>query len=229
MTEVPAPDHSGRRGVRVTRNVLRGVFAAVLVVLLVLIVVRFTAPGGVLAEAPATSTATPTATATPTPTPTATPTPTVPAPAGGGSGGGGTGGSGGGSGGGGGGGSGGGGGGGGGGETETAPAFTSFSATTDVDCPVPSTPLPGGFEADPSLNTPPIHLDWASTGAVEAYIGADTADAQLAPYSSVDLSGSFDYEFFCPDDSVTWTVTLVGADGTKTSETATIVNSGYTG
>jgi hypothetical protein len=216
MTEVPAPGGSGGRGWKVTRNVLRGVFAAALVVLVVLIVLRFTGQGGsVLAGGPtsgpsSTPTTTPTSTGTPTPSSTPTPLPTNTVPSGGG------------------GGTGGGSGGGGGGTTDTAPEFTDFSYTTEVTCPAPPAPdVP--FTGDPSLNYIPIHLDWRSTGAVEAWVGADTADAQLAPYSQVDPNGSFDIDFNCPDDEIGWTVTLVGEDGTKTSKTARVVNTGYTG
>ena len=98
-----------------------------------------------------------------------------------------------------------------------------------MECPYPSTPVPDGFEPDPVIQTPPIVVEWSSTGAVQAWIGADTTDAQAEPYSEVDLSGSFGTEFLCPDDSITWTVTLLGADGSIVSQTATIVNTGYAG
>lgn len=214
MSVAPAPGGSGSNGWRITRNVVRGVLAAALIVLVVLIVMRFTAPaGGLVAGA----TETPAATGTPTPTtptaaPSLTPAPLPSAPSGGS----------------------GGSGGGGGGDTPApppaaTPAFTSFTATSAVECPFPTTPVPGGFEPDPGLQTPPISIQWSSTGAVQAWIGADTTDAQAEPYSEVDTSGSFDTTFFCPDDSITWTVTLVGSDGSTVSQTAEISNVGYTG
>lgn len=213
MTGVPAPGGSGRSGWAITRNVLRGVFGAALVVLVVLIVLRFTgAPGSVLAG----ETPTPSASSTPTPTPTpsATPTPTpsiTPPPVSGG----GT-----------------GGGGGGGGNTYTGPQFTDFSFTDAVQCAAPAAPpsTDAPFQPENPAETYPIFIEWRSTGDIaEAWIGANTSDAQLEPYTAVEPNGSFETSFYCPDREISWTVTLVGSDGTKVSKTARTVNTGYTG
>ena len=212
MTEAGGPvgQHSGsRRGLRIPHTVLRAVFAAALVVIIVLIVIR-------VVNAPKTSsaiaqTAGPTISGTPSTTPvqTATGSPTATssiAPIAG--------------------------------QpaqpaqpaptkASTKPTFTSFSSTDSVSCSVPpagDVPFSGSPQVDPTFT-----ISWKSANADQAYIGATTGDASEAPYSQVDASGSFSYDYVCPQESVDWTVTLIGSDGSKVSKTAHITNTGYTG
>lgn len=96
-------------------------------------------------------------------------------------------------------------------------AVTSFSASpTTIPCTTLSTADPGNSYVD---------FSWSSTGAVDAWIGVNTADAQIAPYANVPTTGSYTIYYPCPEASISYTLTVVDADGKKDSSTVTVKNS----
>jgi hypothetical protein len=212
MTAGPAAPSPGgqRRAWPVIHTVLRAVFGAALVVLLVLIGFRVAGQQATLAastpSATAESTPTPSTTPTPTASATPTPTPTLPGGTGGSGGSGGTGGSGGGGG-------------------TSAPVITSFSGPSTVDCPVPAeAPVPGV----PKPGPPTVSFSWTSTGGDEAWFGIATTDAKAAPWSMVGLNDSISVDYQCGNASEIYTVTVSGAGG-DTSKTITVTNVGHVG
>lgn len=103
----------------------------------------------------------------------------------------------------------------------SAPAtFTSFEAPTTATCmAVP----PEGQE-----QKPPIVVTWSSANAVEAWYSPSAQDAKDDAYLQIPLSGSqadFGAESLYPcfhDQSHSYTITLVGADGAHVSKTWTV-------
>lgn len=99
--------------------------------------------------------------------------------------------------------------------------ITSFSVTPQsVTC---STPAPGV----PGLTSTPLAISWSSAGGSRAWIGVDTDDAEAEPYSEVSpASGALaDLQYSCFADH-TYTLTVVGPDGQKTSATVRVTNIG---
>ena len=205
-----------RRAWPVIHIVLRSLLGAALVVMLVVIVLRTVGPGAQGSTVAGTSaspsaTAEPIATPSPTSTPLPTPTTTTPSDVGTGGGTGGTGGS--------------GTDGGGTDATTAAPVISSFVGPATIECPAPSeAPVPGVGAAE----TPYVSFTWTGAGADTAYFGIGTADAELAPYSSVGVNDSISVDFQCSNSNVTYAITMIGPGG-KTSKTLNVVNTGYVG
>ncbi|RFA19463.1 hypothetical protein [Subtercola boreus] len=103
------------------------------------------------------------------------------------------------------------------------PVFRGSSAPASVSCPVPGEGPVGGVDVSPGVD-----LTWSSSGAETAFVGVDTADAEAQPYSEVAASGSVSVPFACPAASHTYTITLVGRGGSR-STTFTVENTGYRG
>jgi hypothetical protein len=182
--------------------ILGSIGGALLVILIILLIVLLVRPGGaVTPTGTPTPTTSPTATssASPTPTPTAgTPTPT-PTPT----------------------------------PTQTvAPPpsndveIDSFDATPEVDC------------SSQTQNPEYIEFSWSSTNGIVAYfaVGAvDNAETNgmgwtLPPNgSTADFpSGYVPYEFQCGNTSQTYTITIVGTNGSRESAQVTVTNVGDT-
>lgn len=107
-------------------------------------------------------------------------------------------------------------------DTLPPPEITSFSVEPNVVTCAVEAP---GFESPTSF---PLTISWTSTGGSEAFIGVDTSDAQLELYAGglPPDSDTFDQlSYNCFDDH-TYTVTIVGPDGQKASESITVVNNG---
>ena len=104
----------------------------------------------------------------------------------------------------------------------TGPVITSFSVTpATVNC------SDGGPEF-PGVTSAQLTITWTSMRGAEAYIGVDTDDAQAARYAGplpADSGRFTELNYNCPDTH-RYTVTIVGTDGTKVSETREVVNIG---
>lgn len=89
------------------------------------------------------------------------------------------------------------------------PVFASFSAPSTVTC------------AD-EYDFKEVTITWSGTGAVNAWIGVDTNNAKVEPYSDVPTSGSYTLGFPCGNSHQTYTVTLEDSDGRLTHKTKDI-------
>lgn len=97
-------------------------------------------------------------------------------------------------------------------------------SAADVACPL----QPSDAPAASSVPNPEANVRWSTTGGTTAYFGVQTRDAQAAPYSTVDLSGSISINFPCTDASQLYTITVVGPGG-KASRSITVRNTGAVG
>ncbi|GGF21205.1 hypothetical protein GCM10011399_13590 [Subtercola lobariae] len=79
----------------------------------------------------------------------------------------------------------------------------------------------------PAFTSTPLTISWTSTGGTKAYLGVDTTDAQAEPFESVnpDSGSNQDIDYQCYD-SHTYTLTVVGSDGSTASKTVTVSNIG---
>jgi len=191
---------------------LRGVLAALALVLVVMLVARGMSPDDASAEDPPVApspseTVEPSKTPTPVPseTPSAPPstppsTPSDPGNTGGGGGGG----------------------------APAGPAKPKVVSFTPAPSSFACTP-PGEGVFTPSQSVD-VTISWRSTDAQHAWIGIDTADAEFSPYEEVATNmDGYTMTFFCPAPATrSITLTLTGPGG-KTSKTVTIRNTGYTG
>jgi hypothetical protein len=197
----PSEEVQEERKSRKTMIILGSIGAALLIALIILLVLLLTRnTGAVTPTASPTSSATPTSSASPTPTPTATtPTPT-PTPT----------------------------------QTVAPPPpppsndveVDAFDATPEVDC------------SAQTQNPEYVEFSWASTNGIVAYfaVGATNNAEQngmgwtLPPSgSTADFpSGYFPFEFQCGNESQTYTITIVGTNGSRDSAQVTVVNVGDT-
>lgn len=106
----------------------------------------------------------------------------------------------------------------------TGPRFTTFDApATEGGCSA------GGPSFAP---TPPlVKVAWTTAGAEQAWFVNGTSDAADSGFMQIPLAGSqsdFPYEqvFSCGSDGGTYTITLVGSDGTHVSKSWTVQNTG---
>jgi hypothetical protein len=104
---------------------------------------------------------------------------------------------------------------------ETGATFSTFNPTKQVSC------SPGGpyYTPDP----PVIKITWATVRADSAWIVMGTSDAADSGYMQIPLNGDqgdFQYtlSYPCPQDSATYTITLVGSDGAHVSKSWTVTN-----
>ena len=102
----------------------------------------------------------------------------------------------------------------------------SFNATSEVDC------------SAQTQNPEFIEFSWSSTNGLVAYfaVGA-TNDAEqngmgwtLPPNGGTSdfPSGYFPYEYQCGNESMTFTITIVGSNGSRESDQVTVTNVGDT-
>jgi len=197
------------------RWTLRGVLAALAIVLAVMLVVRGMSPHDASAEEAPVSPVSPSPSETvepsetPTPEPSETPsappsdppsTPSDPGNTGGGGGGGAP-------------------------SGPAKPTVVSFTPNPSSFACTP--PGEGVFNSSQSVD---VTISWRSTDAQHAWIGIDTADAEFSPYEEVATNmDGYTMTFFCPAPATrSLTLTLTGPGG-KTSKTVTIRNTGYTG
>ena len=102
----------------------------------------------------------------------------------------------------------------------------SFNATSEVDC------------SAQTQNPEFIEFSWSSTNGLVAYfaVGATNNAEQngmgwtLPPNGSTSdfPSGYFPYEYQCGNQSMTFTITIVGSNGSRESEQVTVTNVGDT-
>ena len=97
--------------------------------------------------------------------------------------------------------------------------FTSFDASQELRCSAASP----GFA--PTI--PTVLVSWTTEGADEAWYVNGESDAANSGYLQIPLNGNqadfpFDQPVSCMTGSHTFTITLVGADGTHLSKTTTV-------
>ena len=102
----------------------------------------------------------------------------------------------------------------------------SFNATSEVDC------------SAQTQNPEHIEFSWSSTNGLVAYFAVgdvDNAETNgmgwtLPPNGSTSdfPSGYFPYEYQCSNESMTYTITIVGSNGSRESEQVTVTNVGDT-
>ncbi len=108
--------------------------------------------------------------------------------------------------------------------TATGPRFTSFDApATEGGCSL------GGPSFNPTR--PLVRVSWTTAGAETAWFVSGTSDAADSGYMEIPVDGShsdfqFEQEFGCGSDSSTYTITLVGGDGSHVSRNWTVQNTG---
>lgn len=191
-------ERKSRRLIIILASIGGALLLAVLIVLIVLLTRGNAEPGALPTSSPSVS-GTPSATPTPTPSVTPSATPTpTPTP------------------------------------TEAAPPppstdaeITNFSATDSVLC----------NSADQSGIEPSIEFNWSSKNGIAAYFGVNTNDAEaegmgwtLPPNGNQNdfPAGYSPFNFPCPTASVTYTLTVVGTNGTKDTRKVTVTNDGDT-
>jgi hypothetical protein len=183
-----------RKKSRTLMFVLIGVGAALLIAIIVLLILLFGGDKGTPSTGPtpsSTPSATPTASATPTPSVTPTPTP----------------------------------------EPQPTVTVTAAPPQNADDGNVTITAL---SISPTTCNTPgeqvTLHVSWASKNGNIAYFGVNTTDAQSGgmgwdlPATGDDgdfPAGYSPYQVTCPDDKVSYTITIVG-NGSKASKTVTL-------
>jgi len=196
------PEVQEERKSRKTMIILGSIGAALLIILIILLIVLLVKPGATPAPTGSPSPSN-TASATPTQTATAssTPSPTpTPTPT----------------------------------QTVAPPPpppsndveINSFNATSEVDC------------SAQTQNPEHIEFSWSSTNGLVAYFAVgdvDNAETNgmgwtLPPNGSTSdfPSGYFPYEYQCSNESMTYTITIVGSNGSRESEQVTVTNVGDT-
>ena len=196
------PEVVEERKSRRTMIILGSIGGALLLILIILLILLLVRPGGTVTPTASPSpSATSSASASPTPTQSATPSAT-PTPT----------------------------------ETVAPPPpppppsndveIDSFNATSEVDC------------SAQTQNPEFIEFSWSSTNGLVAYfaVGA-TNDAEqngmgwtLPPSGSTSdfPAGYFPYEYQCGNESMTFTITIVGSNGSRESDQVTVTNVGDT-
>jgi hypothetical protein len=200
-TAVPlevAEERKSRKLIIVLASIGGALLLAVLVIL-VLLLTRGDAAPGTLPTSSATPTASATATTSPTATPSATPTPT-PTP------------------------------------TETVAPPPPPPPSAEVEITAFSGTVQGTPCSSQTQNRVDVLIEWQSENGVAAYFAVgdvDDAETQgmgwtLPPSgNSNDFpNGYVPYEFQCGNASNTYTITVVGTDGDRQSETITVPNTG---
>jgi cytoskeletal protein RodZ len=107
----------------------------------------------------------------------------------------------------------------------TAPAFSTFTAPSKED---------GCYYSDaPSYTPPTVHVTvtWRAVNAQSVWFVQGTSDAADSMFMEVPLAGDQDdfpypFDFQCGSDSNTYTMTIVGNDGTHKSKTWKVKNTG---
>jgi hypothetical protein len=105
---------------------------------------------------------------------------------------------------------------------DTTPRFTSFNAVTEVACPQDGT-------------KPEIQFNWTTAHATQVWYTSGKEDAIDDNYMQVPLNGSQndltdEHLFPCNHRSAqTYTVTLLGDDGTHVSQQFTVTDTNWTG
>jgi hypothetical protein len=196
------PEVQEERKSRRTMIILGSVGGALLLILIILLILLLVKPGGTVAP---TGSPTPSGSAssspTPSQTPSASPTPTpTPTPT----------------------------------QTVAPPPpppnndvdIDSFDATPEVDC------------SSQTQNPEFIEFSWSSTNGLVAYFAVgdvDNAETNgmgwtLPPTGSTSdfPNGYFPYEYQCGNESMTFTITIVGTNGSRESEQVTVTNVGDT-
>jgi hypothetical protein len=176
--------------------ILIGVGAALLVAIIILVIVLLTRGDGTPTAAPAPS-VTPTVSETPSDTPSPTPSETEAESDDDGGGSDGA---------------------------SSDPRFTVFDAPSKV-----SSCSMGGPGADPFR--PMVTVTWNSASAVSAWYVNGTSDAADSAYMQIPLAGDqtdfeYDQEFPCSQTTASFTITLVGKDGSHVNKTWTVQNTG---
>jgi hypothetical protein len=102
----------------------------------------------------------------------------------------------------------------------------SFDATNEVDC------------SSQTQNPEHIEFSWSSANGIVAYFAVgdvDNAETNgmgwtLPPSGSTSdfPNGYFPYEYQCSNESMTFTITIVGSNGSRESEQVTVTNVGDT-
>jgi hypothetical protein len=107
----------------------------------------------------------------------------------------------------------------------TAPAFATFS--------VPSKEDSCYYSEAPSYTPPTVHVKvtWKAVNAESVWFVQGTSDAADSMFMEVPLSGNQDdfpypFDFQCSSDSNTYTMTIVGTDGSHKSKTWKVKNTG---
>jgi hypothetical protein len=107
----------------------------------------------------------------------------------------------------------------------TAPAFSMFSApSSEGDC----------YYSEAPAYTPPsvyVKVKWKAVNAESVWFVQGTSDAADSMFMEVPLAGSQDdfpypFDFQCSSSSNTYTMTIVGKDGTHKSKTWKVKNTG---
>ena len=176
--------------------IILSIIGGLLLVAVLFVLLLLLARGSGTPTALPTATATPTATTTPTKSATPTPTPT---------------------------------------KTPT-PTPTATVAPPSKDAQVTQLVAHTTSECNSKTNNPVYaEISWASTNGIAAYFGVNTDDAQangqgwtLPPSGTQNdfPSGYSPYQFPCSNASIDYTITVVGANGTKDSKRITLVNTG---
>ena len=197
------PEVVEERKSRRTMIILGSIGGALLIILIILLILLLVKPGGTVTPTGSPSpspTSSSSASATPTQSASATPTPTpTPTPT----------------------------------ATVAPPPppsndveINDFSATSEVDC------------SSQTQNPEFIEFSWSSTNGLVAYFAVgdvDNAETNgmgwtLPPSGSTSdfPSGYFPYEYQCSNESQTFTITIVGSNGSRESEQVTVTNVGDT-
>lgn len=97
--------------------------------------------------------------------------------------------------------------------------FTSFDASQELRC------SEGGPGFDSTI--PNVMVSWTTEGAAEAWYVDGESDAADSGYMQIPLNGNqadfpFDQPVSCATGEHTFTITLVGPDGTHLSKTTTV-------
>jgi hypothetical protein len=105
---------------------------------------------------------------------------------------------------------------------DTSPRFTSFDAVTEVACP-------------PDGDKPEIQFSWSTAHATQVWYTSGKEDAIDDNYMQVPLNGdqsdlTDEHLFPCNHRSAqTYTVTLLGDDGSHVSKQFTVTDTNWTG
>jgi flagellar basal body-associated protein FliL len=107
----------------------------------------------------------------------------------------------------------------------TAPAFSTFTAPkTEDDC---------YYSEAPNFTPPPVHVKvaWKAVNAASVWFIQGTDDAADAQFLEVPIEGNQDdfpypIDFACNSGSNTYTMTMVGTDGSHKSKTWKVKNTG---
>lgn len=109
-------------------------------------------------------------------------------------------------------------------QQETAPAFSQFNTKSSQGGCSAGGP---GFDA----TRPTVQVQWKAVRADEAWIVTGTSDAVDSQYMQIPLNGDqndFQYPVTleCGQDTTTFTITLLGSDGSHLSKSWTVKNTG---